>query len=155
MMPMLTTRHRYMYKHPPANSCWGYATIHPPGGGGSAFDCGLFPGRVPAPPAPPPPTPPHGGVIVGVSYAAGVAQSGQSTNPRYHEGEGATLGLTALTAYYNDGGAGVAGVGGAAGEGGPPPGPHGEHTPRSPDKSCSACGPGGGRPAALSPALLN
>ena len=35
-------------------------------------------------------------------YKAGVVQNPEATNPAYHETEGATLGLTALTRYYNN-----------------------------------------------------
>jgi hypothetical protein len=62
---------------------------------------------------------PTGGLIIGATYGAGVAQSPQAANPLYHEAEGVTLGLTALTAYYNDGQ-------GRALEAPPPVGPHGK-----------------------------
>lgn len=79
-----------------------------------------------APPPPPAPVPvPTGGIIIGATYASGVAQSHKSIdNAAYHEAEGATLGLTALTAYYNDG-TGVDGAGTVSLDG-PPPGPHGK-----------------------------
>lgn len=115
----------YMFNRQ-SKTCWGYPDIHQPGGPGDKFDCGYFPGRVPAPPpapGPPSPTAPVGGIILSATYAAGIAQSAEAVNPLYHEGEGATLGLTALTAYYNDGGSAShqALVGGA-----PPVGPHGK-----------------------------
>ena len=35
-------------------------------------------------------------------YKAGIAQGADATNAAYHQAEGATLGLTALTRYYNN-----------------------------------------------------
>lgn len=116
---------QYMYQHQ-SGACWGYTKVHQPGSKGTTFDCGSFPGRVPAPPLPPgPPAPkaPAGGMVVSATYAGGVAQSAEAVQPLYHEGEGATLGLTALTAYYNDGvGSNSFEVATQA----PPVGPHGK-----------------------------
>ena len=75
----------------------------------------------PSPPEPPAPVAPAGGIIVSATYVAGVAQSPEAAQPLYHEGESATLGLTALTAYYNDG-VGSQALDSAA----PPVGPHGK-----------------------------
>jgi hypothetical protein len=111
------------------HTCWGYTEIHEPGGKGDTFDCGFFPGRVPAPPPPPgplEPVAPTGGIILSATYAAGIAQSAEAVNPLYHEGEGVTLGLTALTAYYNDGGSTSSGADLEVGVAAPPVGPHGK-----------------------------
>jgi hypothetical protein len=63
---------------------------------------------IPLPPAPAPspdtpPPPPPGGVRLTATYTAGVAQNTGAFNPTAYVSDGATLGLTALSAYTHAG----------------------------------------------------